>query len=292
MRRKKAATTPRPVVVAIVSDLHAGSTVALCPHEIALDDGGAYQASKAQRWLWHCWESYWDAVQAARVRLDADLVVVMNGDLTDGDHHGTTQILSGNPTAQAAVLNAVLHVPKALAPDQWLFVRGTEAHVGKSAAFEERVALGLHKDGQPVLMSEDTGTASHWHARLDIHGVRLDFAHHGRVGQRPWTKPNVTMNMAAEIFYEHAKHGIPHPHLAVRSHMHQFVDTYHAHPVRAVQTPAWQLPTAFIHRIAPGALADIGGLILTITPGESDPATRYTLTPVIHRPAPPKAHVY
>jgi hypothetical protein len=277
----------RPVVVAVVSDLHAGSTVALCPHEIALDDGGAYQASRAQRWLWDLWLRYWDEVSHKRDALGADLYVVVNGDITDGDHHGTTQILSGNPTAQAAVVNAQLAVPLALRPDRLWFVRGTEAHVGKSAAFEERVALGLKKDGRPVVMSADTGTASHWHARLDIHGVRFDFAHHGRVGQRPWTKPNVTMNMAAEIFYEHAKHGLPHPHLAIRSHMHQFVDTYHAHPVRAIQTPAWQLPTAFIHRIAPGALADIGGLIITVQPGESDPATRYHVDPVIYRPDPP-----
>lgn len=288
---RKNTPTPRPVVLAIVSDLHAGSTVALCPPEIALDDGGAYQASKAQRWLWQHWEGYWRHVAGVRERLGADLYVVMNGDLTDGDHHGTTQILSGNPTAQAAVLNAVLSVPKALRPTRWLFVRGTEAHVGKSAAFEERVALGMHKDGESVILCNDTGTASHWQARLVVHGVRLDFAHHGRVGQRPWTKPNVTMNMAAEIFYEHAKHGIPHPHLAVRSHMHQFVDTHHAHPVRAVQTPAWQLPTAFIHRIAPGALADIGGLVLTITPGDAPPESRYSLEPLLFRPSPPTPSV-
>lgn len=291
MTRKNTPPTKRPVVLAIVSDLHAGSTVALCPPEIALDDGGAYQASKAQRWLWGNWREYWERVDAVRTRLSADLYVAMNGDLTDGDHHGTTQILSGNPTAQAAVLNAVLSVPRSLNPDKWVFVRGTEAHVGKSAAFEERVALGLHKDGQPVLMCADTGTASHWQARLDIHGVRLDLAHHGRVGQRPWTKPNVTMNMAAEIFYEHSRHGIPHPHLAIRSHMHQHVDTFEAHPVRAIQTPAWQLPTAFIHRIAPGALADVGGLIVSIWPGDTPPEKRYSVEAVIYRPSPPTPYV-
>lgn len=278
----------RPVVLAVVSDLHAGSTVALCPPEIALDDGGAYQSSPAQRWLWGHWLAFWDAVDAERKAHGAALYVAVNGDITDGDHHGTTQILSGNPTAQAAVVNAQMQVPLALKPDRMWFVRGTEAHVGKSAAFEERVALGLKKDGRPVVPCVETGTASHWHARLDIYGVRVDLAHHGRVGQRPWTKPNVTMNMAAEIFYEHARHGIPHPHLAVRSHMHQFVDTGAAHPVRAIQTPAWQLPTAFIHRIAPGALADIGGLIITIFPGDGPPETRYQMRPIIFRPDPPK----
>jgi hypothetical protein len=285
MTKRKA---KRPVVLAIVSDLHAGSTVALCPPEIALDDGGKYVASKAQQWLWGHWLAYWHAVDTVRNHVGADLYVIVNGDITDGDHHGTTQILSGNPTAQAAVVNAQLRVPLDLRPDRLWFIRGTEAHVGKSAAFEERVALGLKKDGRPVVPCEDTGTASHWQARIDVHGVRFDFAHHGRVGQRPWTKTNVTMNMAAEIFYEHARHGIPHPHIAVRSHMHQFVDTGHSHPVRAIQTPAWQLPTAFIHRIAPGALADIGGLIAVVDAGDADPVSRVSVRPVLFRPDPPK----
>ena len=271
---------PRAVVIAVTSDQHCGSTVALCPPKIALDDGGEYVASKAQRWLWQCWTDYWKAVKAERDRLGADLYTVFNGDMTDGDHHGTSQILSGNPTAQAAVVDACMRVPLALNPDRMFFVRGTEVHVGKSGAFEERIAKGLKKDGRPVEGDPETGTASHWHLKMEVQGVRLDFAHHGRVGTRPWTKPNVTMNMAAEIFMDHAAHGIPHPHLAVRSHMHQFVDTFTAHPTRAIQMPAWQLATSFIHRIAPGKLADVGGLILTIDRGA------VTVTPIRFTPEP------
>lgn len=272
----------RTTVLAIVSDLHAGSTVSLCPPTIPLDDGGAYDSTKAQRWLWERWLTYWKRVAAVRKEHGASLIAVVNGDLTDGGlHHGTTQLISPNPTSQAAVVDAALHAPKSLAPDQWLFVRGTDVHVGPSACFEERVALGLKKDGQPVIMDTDTGTASHWHAKLEIDGVRLDFAHHGRVGSRPWTKPNVTANLAAEIFYNHAANGLPHPHLAFRSHMHQFVDTGGIHPVRVIQTPAWQLATAFIHRIAPGSIADVGGIIVVIDKG------RFTVEPVIFHPDPP-----
>jgi hypothetical protein len=258
----------RPVVLAVTSDQHCGSTVALSPHLVALDDGGSYAASNAQRWLWACWLDYWSQVQAKRKALGADLYQVFNGDLTDGDHHGTTQILSGNPVAQAAVVDACMRVPLALEPDRLWFIRGTEAHVGKSGCFEERIANGLRKDGRPVVGDDATGNASHWHAKIDVQGVRFDFAHHGSVGTRPWTKPNATNNLAAAMFYDHAKDGVPHPHLAVRSHMHQWVDTYDAHPVRVVQIAAWQLATAFIHRIAPGKLADVGGLIVTVDQGQ------------------------
>lgn len=262
------ATKSRPVVIAITSDHHAGSTVALCPPRIGLDDGGAYEASTAQRWLWDGWTTFWTRVAEVRRETKGQLYQVFNGDLVDGNHHGTTQILSGNPNAQAAVLTACMKLPLALTPDRLFFIRGTDAHVGQSACAEERIADGLRRDKRPVVGCEATGTASHWHLKLDVQGVRFDFAHHGRVGTRPWTKPNVTANLAAEIFYDHAATGQPHPHLAIRSHMHQWVDTHDQHPVRVIQTPAWQLATSFIHRIAPGKLADVGGIICVVDGGQ------------------------
>ena len=48
-----------PIIVAIISDLHAGSTVGLCPPRFTLDDGGDYVSSPAQRWLWRNWNHFW-----------------------------------------------------------------------------------------------------------------------------------------------------------------------------------------------------------------------------------------
>lgn len=268
-----------PTLLAVVSDTHCGSTVALCPPRIELDDGGFYQASNAQIWLWSLWESFWQEAQALRKKRKAKLYCVFNGDITEGAHHGTTQILSGNSTAQAAVVDACMAVPLSLKPDRLFFVRGTEAHVGKSACYEERIALGLKKDGRPVVSDPDSGTASWWRLRMEVEGVRFDFAHHGRVGTRPWTRINVTANLAAQIFYEHAKSGDPYPHIAVRSHLHQHVDTHDAHPVRVIQTPAFQLATAFVHRIGAESLADIGGILILCENGEA------TVKNVISRPS-------
>jgi hypothetical protein len=275
-KRRKARTT----VIAITSDQHCGSTVALCPPVITLDDGGEYHASKAQRWLWDCWQDYWRQVAAIRDEHDATLYQVFNGDLVDGAHHGTTQILSEHPGVQMLVAREALGVPLALTPDRLFFVRGTEVHVGKNASAEESMAAGLRRDGWAVEGCAETGTASRWHLRMQVDGLRLDIAHHGRVGTRPWTKPNVVMNLAAEVFYQHAAAGLPHPHLAVRSHMHQFLDTHDAHPTRLIQLPAWQLATAFIHRIAPGALADVGGIVVVIRDGTLEVRPiRYAATP-------------
>jgi hypothetical protein len=249
---------------------------------VTLDDGGEYAASKGQRWLWENWLAYWKRVESVRKELGASVIQVYNGDLTDGDHHGTTQILSGNPTAQAHVVNEALHVPKAQKPDQMFFIRGTEAHVGKSAAFEERIALGLRKDGHPVIPDAETGTASQWHAKLEIEGIGIDFAHHGRMGQRPWTKGNIANLLAFQIWTEHHLRGEPPPHLAVRSHMHQYWDTADAYPTRLIQTASFQLATAYVHKVVTeSSLADVGGCIIVVKNG------RYTVEPVLFRPASP-----
>lgn len=284
MPAKRKPNADRPLLLRVTSDQHCGSTVALCPPKVQLDDGGEYHASKAQRWLWEQWQAFWAEGERIRRLTDAHTIDVYNGDLTEGDHHKTTQILSGNPTAQAAVVNAALKVPLATKPDGMAFVRGTEAHVGPSAAFEERIAFGLRKDGWPVIVDAETGNASHWHWTVEHQGVRLDFAHHGKFGTRPSTKMNTVIALAFDIFSRANIEGRPFPHLAVRSHMHQFGDTGSAYPTRLIQMPAWQLSTAYIHRINPGALADVGGVFILIDKGV------LSVTPFVRKPTPTEPH--
>ena len=261
----------RPVVLAITSDHHTGSTLGLCPPEgVRLDDDGAYKPSKAQLWTWHCWEDYWRAVAQARKDAKADLWCVYNGDLAEGDHHGTSQIISRNPEPAAYVSDRVFSVPGDLSPTRSFVVRGTEAHVGPAGATEEAWARRMKAEKNP-----ETKTWSWWHLRFQVHGVRFDFQHHGRTGTRPWTKTSVVGALAAEIFYEHCRTNNAYPHLAIRSHRHQYADSYDAHPTRVIQTPAWQLKTAHAHKVAPESIADIGGIIVTVSPdGRCDVAAK------------------
>lgn len=281
MARKKPAQADRPVLIEVSSDQHAGGTTAVCPPRISLDDGGEYMASKGQQWMYERWQAFHARGTELRHELnDPILGQVYNGDMTEGDHHKSTQILSGNPTAQAAVVNELLRIPLAQKPDFIVGIRGTEAHVGPSAAFEERIFTGLRKDGWPVVRDEATGNCSHWHWTMEHQGKRLDFAHHGKFGSRPSTKMNTVLALAFDIFTDHAIDGRPHPHLAVRSHMHQFGDTGSAYPTRLIQMPAWQLATAFVHRLKAGALADVGGIFVTVIDGELD------VIPFLAKPAP------
>lgn len=254
-------------IIAVVSDLHSGSSVALCPPKINLDDGGEYLPSKAQRWLWQCWGDYWKKVDDAR-KSAGKFYVVLNGDLVDGQVKHSTQILSGNPNAQAAVLNAALAVPLALQPDAIIVVRGTEAHVGQSASAEERIADGLFRDKRPIVRDPDTGSASWWHFRGEIEGSLIDITHHGRTGMREHTRMSAASLHAHDIFLSHAKRGERHPDLALRAHYHRFNDSHDAAPTRVATSGAWQLKTGFVHRIAADTMADVGGFIVKMERGK------------------------
>lgn len=252
----------KPKIIAITSDHHTGSTVGVCPPEgVRLDDAGRYLPSKPQQWLWQCWEDYWGWVAKLQREHKAELTVVYNGDMTDGDHHNTHQIISRNPDAQSYVADRVFGVPQALRPKRLFVVRGTEAHVGSGGSTEEALAkfLGAERD-------VETETWSRWRLRLQVHGKLLDFQHHGKIGQTPWTKGNVVNANAARIFYEHTIRGERHPDVAIRSHMHQYHDTHDAYPVRVIQTPSWQLKTGFVHRVMPESIADVGGVVILVAP--------------------------
>lgn len=258
----------RPVLMAVLNDVHAGGTTALCPDVVRFDDGGEYHASKAQRWLYACYRDYWRQIAAKRDALDAELYVVVNGDLVDGDHHNTSQIISRNPNSQALVWTECASVFLALKPDRIAIIRGTGAHAGNSACSEERIADGLRRDKRPIVSDPDTGTASWWHWRPEIQGVRLDFTHHGKMGRLPRTRGSSLVLYAWDIADEHLSSGDPLPHLAFRAHNHKRGDSGDACPVRVVATGAWQLGTEYVKKVAADSLADIGGAYVVIDRGE------------------------
>lgn len=263
MSRKPAARAASREVWAIVSDLHCGSTLGLChPDGQRLDDGGHYRPSVAQGKLWGCWLDYWQTVKD-RLRTGDQLIVALNGDLVDGDHHGTAQIVSRSLAAvQHEITMRVLEPVLALKPSAIVVIRGTEAHVGKSAEFEERIAAELEAVREP-----STGARSWWHFQADSEGVVIDLAHHGKLGTLPWTRPNATAQLASRILIASAKAGVKPPDVAIRSHLHQWADSGDNYPVRVIQIGGWQLSTAFVHRIAAGSMPEIGGVILTCESG-------------------------
>jgi len=256
-----------------VSDMHTGSTVGLCPPGVELDDGGTYKPSPPQRWLWRNWVSMWRDYGEMKRHTGLPLVVFINGDAGDGDHHDTPQIITRNPATQLRIAARVLE-PVLDVADVHFIIRGTEAHVGKSAWIEE-------------LIAEDTGAVpctdtmhSWWHLLAEIGGVTFDIKHHPESGSmRPWTKGAEANRMAAILLYQYAASGDRPPDIALRAHKHSFNDSGYNHRTRVFTTPAWQFDTAFVHRIgAGGGINPKGSLYFTCRDGD------YTFGRMMYQP--------
>lgn len=251
----------RPVLLAITSDQHTNSTIGLCPSEgVRLDEGGEYKPSKAQLWQWDRWLEFWATVRRLRDTHKAKLVCVYNGDAVDGDHHNTSQIVTRNQESQAYIAVRVFSIPRDLKPDASYMVRGTVSHVGEGAASEEALAKHLKCE------RTDAEAWSAWHWRLDVHGRLFDFQHHTSVGGLPWTAPGAIARLAFRHRIEHLERGLPPADFLFRSHLHRHHDSYEAHKTRAIVTPAWQLKTAYAHKVAPDSIADIGGVTCLVEP--------------------------
>lgn len=244
-----------PIVVVPVGDLHVGSSVALCPIDgVQLEDGGRYLPNDAQRWLHERWQEKLSVIRDLRKRR-YHVVVVSLGEFIDGRHHETTQLLSQTPEIQASAALDLMQPLAALAHELYV-LRGTEAHSGKGAASDMAIGreLGARRD-------PSTGMHAFYHLLLDVAGVNFDVAHHvSGSSDDARIYGNAIRRETAAMLMER-----PDTHVVLRGHVHRFADTGHAfvHAWGAV-VPAWQLKTAFTHRITRREFFSVGTWLIHI----------------------------
>jgi len=236
-----------PSIVVIVSDLHLNSTVALCPDVVQRDEGGTYFPSADQRKINKAWKEFWQTVKA---RTRKRLVVVINGDIFETQHHGTTEVITPNKVEQFWMGQAILD-PVAQEADELFIVRGTRVHSGPAGEWEEVLAKDLG-----AVPNNKTGAYSWWKLPLRVDGVLFDIKHHPQTsGRLPWTiDPGVSrQGLLTRTVYLNA--GLVPPDIVVRSHKHTFGRGY-ARDTFSVSLPGWQLETEWVH-----AKLDIDGRI-------------------------------
>jgi len=244
-----------------VGDLHINSTVGLIRPTTNLDDGGTYNSSKGQRWLWRNWLDFWDEVQAVQKRTGKGTKVwtVFNGDLVDvnGKHQQTQNISQNEADVFKMAIDTLL--PALERSDRTFVIRGTAAHVKSSASMEEKIAIdiGAEKVGDQY---------APWELLIEVDGVLYFIKHHGRLGRLEWTRGNALNRYAVEIMLSFANQRCP--DVALTNHNHWYATSSDEYPVKVISNPAWQLRTEFIHRISGPGIADIGGTYFNNQDGE------------------------
>jgi hypothetical protein len=249
--------------VVYFSDTHCGCGLGLCPPEgVELDDGGRYMPSAFQLKMWAFWEEFWGEWVPEATRGEP-FAVVHNGDAIDGVHHNSVTQITNNLMTQGRLAHAVLKPIVELCESRYYHIRGTEAHVGKSAQSEEGLAKALGAIPNP---EGQYARYDLWKA-VGADGDLVHSLHHvGTTGSNAYEATAVHKELV-ETYTECARWGERPPVIIVRSHRHRHIETSipTAHgKARAVVTPAFQGRTPFAWKIPGARLAtpQFGGVLV------------------------------
>jgi hypothetical protein len=268
--------------IIVVSDQHCGCRVGLChPDGVALDDGGWYKPSAFQLKLWSIWDEFWD-VWVPKVTHGESYVVVANGDMVDGVHHGSTTQISQNLEDQCEIAHRIFKPIVERCEGRFYMVRGTEAHVGKSAKEEERLAKSLHA------IPNKQRQYSRWELNKYCGPFVCNFMHH--IGTTS-SSAHETSAVNAELhaaFVEAGRWGRVPPAVTARAHRHRNcevrIPTHWGYGISFV-TAAWQGKTPFAFKVAGGRMTtpQFGGSAIRL--GDEELHTRHFVRDIERDPA-------
>lgn len=247
-----------------VSDLHIGSTVGLCLPEMQVVDGGTYAANPFQLTLYKNWLNFWGEYVPAFTRRARKRVLVINGDVIDGVHHNTVNILSNSLEVQEAAAIRVIKDIRRICPvkiDELHFVAGTEAHAGQAGECERRIAK--ETGGAP----DGGGEYAPFQRWMEVDGTLFQFAHAIGTTSSAAYESSAPMRELVSSLVEAAQWGRPLPDVLVRSHRHRFIEVpipTERGRIRLVVTPGWQLRTPFVERVDRMRMPHIGGVVFQV----------------------------
>lgn len=239
-------------VAVVVGDLHAGSTVALCPPKVINEDGFSYTHNEAQKWLWKCWRRFTDR-WLPKVLNGRPYILVHNGDAVQGTWARFGQLVSSEFTVQAQIATDLL-LPLAQPAESVYMVKGTEVHVGRMVEHSIGMAIGAKPHPK-----DHTRAPHHWN--IKINGTLCSFRHHMSTTSRKWLEASALSIMAINEREDAAQNGHPQPSLVCRAHRHVY-GLWMGNGIGTVVGPSWQLSTTHAHKVATGVVAPVGAYVL------------------------------
>jgi hypothetical protein len=239
--------------VLVLSDMHCGSTVGLLPPGCKTLEGTALQANDVQQWVWDCWVDFHERWLPTVIGPDEPYAVVLNGDLVEGIHHGTKQVMSPDLADQWSIACTALQ-PVVDKADKTFIIVGTETHT-----HSVEHSLAHHFEAVP------SPTKPAWD-RLDltVNGCRVRFVHHISTTSRVYLAASRLSINLGNMQLESMRAGHPVPTVLCAAHAHRF-DEYADGRGMAVCGPSWQGLTRFAYKVVSNAVPSVGGYVLDWT---------------------------
>lgn len=250
----------------IYSDTHCGSKWGLMNPEATDEEGTPLGMNPVQQWLWDCFK---DSRQWVWRTCGTDpYALIINGDLIDGDHHGTKEIVSKEVGVHCQIAVDCFK-PLAAAAAHTFVVEGTNSHTGNK---ERSIGAALGAVCDP------RGAASWKELPLEIHGCYGIVRHHLGATARPYLEGSqLSINIGVEI-QEAARHGDRIPKWFARAHRHRHGKFEDGHALMVV-TGGWQGASRWLKQAMPAAVAAPSVWILDWRDKEEGelPDTRYRI---------------
>lgn len=240
-----------PKIAVVISDLHVGSTVGLWPEKYVSVEGVPIGQSDLQKWIWKLWL---DATRKWMPSIVGDdpYILICNGDLVDGVHARTMQVMTADPADQSRAVKSVLGPMFEKAAKSYITL-GTESHTRND---EIRIGYDLGAEIDP-----ETGHHAFSELHIEIHGCVGNCRHHiGTAGSPYLESGGLGRAMNTEIM-EAARCGARIPKWMMRAHRHRHGIVTDGNSVIGV-TGAWQMLTRFGHKVVPAAQAQPSMVIL------------------------------
>jgi hypothetical protein len=230
---------PKIRQLVIISDIHAGSTKAILPPGFKTLEAQPIEQSSIQKWLWECWTRAhaWLEEKAG----GKPYALVLNGDLTEGNHHGTKEIWSPEVGDHSLAAKEIL-LPVADKAAKTYVVRGTECH---TASHEISVARGIGAEINP-----EHGQPYWDRLTMDLCGVRISVRHHFPATSRSYLEASQHSIQMGNAIVEAVRAGEKPPRILIGAHRHRpghFSDGTNL----TVITGAWQVLTRHGFKVVP-----------------------------------------
>ena len=207
-------------LLSVASDFHCGSSVGLMPPAYKTLEGFTVKASPFQLWLWECWLDWNQFVK--EVKGCDPMATVLNGDCTEGVHHGTKQIVSADHADHNGIAIRCLR-PLADISDKLYIITGTEVHVGSGEnSIGHALKAQINPDFPPCEEGDEPPAGAYTFQRLslNLNGVRVIARHHMSTSIRRGLSGTPLSNALSDEQVEAVNNGEELPRVLLLAHSH------------------------------------------------------------------------
>ena len=254
-KKQRHGVTKKPKRVLVISDLHVGSSTALCSAKpIIADLGTFYTPNGLQKIFFKAWK---DMIKSLKGPVD---LLVINGECIDGANVKQVGQQSWTTNFEDMMEDAKKLI-EMIPYKKVLILRGSNYHEQLDGTNFEEIMAGKLRDCVKYKAYGGEGKTDYF-AFVKVYNKIFSFTHHIGFSKSEAYRTTALAREMAGMHFQHDKLG--RADIFVRSHVHYFnhIEFVHTH---GCTTPAWKYPDQHLFRGGlAGTTADIGAVAFVI----------------------------